>query len=496
MSTVTTQVQNDIKGIDLHLSWQQDRNAFCSPPSGAPLEQLEALLFAKYGVPAMNGTASLVEHMARTGFPADVTPYAGKLGGSGGVKGSTFFVYGTGALGAVNLYSGAPGGGLMKPVPEGFIPEATALLPGGSNVFYALTKDGTLNWYRFHTGDKNQKPFDGPVAVSSNLTGYTRIFGGGDGVIYAIRTDGSLVWFRHTGFMTGTGSLSEPKVINAGWGSFKNVFSAGSGVIYAIRSDGGLVWYRHRDYLTGDSKDATPPPAARGTTAHPSARNTTIRNSVVAAANALLVAHFDGPTDVGTGWADFKRVIPAGDGVLLALRSDGRLDWYRHQDYLTGTSTTGTPAPNAAGGATAPVNSSVWGAQSAATSPGARSYGATGNTAALGMAAPGAPATTFGSPSYRAQTRAGTSPATTSALSSNSYASNFGGSPQAGETLTGGRSPGPGSRTVYGATAHLTIGTPHWDGPRTVEAHTDLGALNAIAAPLPATDLGPTNGLH
>jgi hypothetical protein len=288
--------------------------------------------------------------------------------------------------------------------------------------------------------------------------------------------------------------LSQPKVINAGWGGFKNVFSAGSGVIYAVRSDGGLVWYRHRDYLTGDSKDATPPPAGRNPTAHPAASNkTTVGNSLSAAANAALVAHFDGPTDVGTGWADFKRVIPAGDGVLLALRSDGRLDWYRHQDYLTGTSISGTSTPNAAGSATAPANSSVWSAPSAAMSPGARSYGATGNTSALGTAAPGAPASTFGSPSYRAQTPVGTRPATTSALGS---ASNFGGSPQAGETIHAGGSPGSGTRQVYGANSYVTVGTPHWDGPRTVEAHTDLGALNAIAAPLPTTDLSPTNGLR
>ena len=40
---------------------------------------------------------------------------------------------------------------------------------------------------------------------------------------------------------------------------------------------------------------------------------------------------------MGSGWQDFRRVVPVGDGVLLAITEGGELLWYKHTNYLTGT---------------------------------------------------------------------------------------------------------------------------------------------------------------
>ena len=43
-----------------------------------------------------------------------------------------------------------------------------------------------------------------------------------------------------------------------------------------------------------------------------------------------------GPRQVGSGWGDFKQIIPMGDGIVYALRQDGKLIWYKHIGYETG----------------------------------------------------------------------------------------------------------------------------------------------------------------
>jgi hypothetical protein len=42
------------------------------------------------------------------------------------------------------------------------------------------------------------------------------------------------------------------------------------------------------------------------------------------------------PRQVGSGWGDFKQIIPMGDGIVYALRQDGKLIWYKHIGYETG----------------------------------------------------------------------------------------------------------------------------------------------------------------
>ena len=71
-------------------------------------------------------------------------------------------------------------------------------------------------------------------------------------------------------------------------------------MIYAITGDGILKWYRHLGFADGS-------------------------------------VSWDGPKDVGSGWADFKQVFAMGRGVIYAITNDGTLKWYKHAAYLEGS---------------------------------------------------------------------------------------------------------------------------------------------------------------
>jgi hypothetical protein len=211
------------------------------------------------------------------------------------------------------------------------------LIPGGNTVFYGITKDGKLNWYQF-TGNAS-KPLLGPITVGSGFGAYQQVLGGSDGVIYAVENDGTLLWFRHEGFASGSGIVSAPKTVGSGWGQFRQVFAAGHGILYGVKPDGTVSWYRHRDYLTGDS--ATPGNAAAVKGSREGARATDLssfhshQTSQLGANTAPQIspsqnsAHWDGPVLVASGWPEYAKLFGAGDGAVLALQRDGKLQWYR-----------------------------------------------------------------------------------------------------------------------------------------------------------------------
>jgi hypothetical protein len=66
--------------------------------------------------------------------------------------------------------------------------------------------------------------------------------------------------------------------------------------VYAIKNDGDLLWYR---------KDSGESP-------------------------------WQGPRRAGSGWNDFKDVIPAGGNSVYALTDDGNLFWYQHNGFNDG----------------------------------------------------------------------------------------------------------------------------------------------------------------
>jgi hypothetical protein len=44
-----------------------------------------------------------------------------------------------------------------------------------------------------------------------------------------------------------------------------------------------------------------------------------------------------GPRECGSGWANFRQVLPAGGAAIYALRSDGSVRWYRHDGFNDGS---------------------------------------------------------------------------------------------------------------------------------------------------------------
>jgi hypothetical protein len=168
------------------------------------------------------------------------------------------------------------------------------VIPAGGNSLYALTDDGKLVWYQhtgFNDGTRNWKP---AVEVGRGWT-FSKIFSGGEGIVYALQADGSLLWYRHGGYTNGGGPETwlGPKAIGSGWGDFKEIFSSGEGKVYAVKPDGTLLLYQQIGWQTGERS-------------------------------------WEPTRQVGTGWADFRQIVPAGGGVILAITNDGKLLWYKH----------------------------------------------------------------------------------------------------------------------------------------------------------------------
>jgi hypothetical protein len=69
--------------------------------------------------------------------------------------------------------------------------------------------------------------------------------------------------------------------------------------LYAVKQDGELLWYGHDGRVGGTFE-------------------------------------WSGPQKVGTGWQDFRQVIPGGDGTLYGLTREGKLLWYRHRGRAQG----------------------------------------------------------------------------------------------------------------------------------------------------------------
>lgn len=72
------------------------------------------------------------------------------------------------------------------------------------------------------------------------------------------------------------------------------------GVIYGVNPDGDLIWYRYDG--NGESNRA---------------------------GNSNWRANSGNP--IGNGWKNFSHILGAGDGVILAIREDGDLLWYKYE---------------------------------------------------------------------------------------------------------------------------------------------------------------------
>ena len=192
------------------------------------------------------------------------------------------------------------------------------VIPAGGNSFYGLADDGNLYWSQHNGFSNGALDWKAEVNVGRSWR-FAKIFSGGEGIIYAIQSDGTLLWYRHGGYANGGGgaTFSGPKVIGSGWGQFKDVFSMGQGEIYAVKSNGDLVLYQHDGFANGD--------AVWGTERVVSAALQGSRQINSAVQGQIGVTALQ-----PVGWQNFRQIIPAGGGVILAIRQDGKLLWYRH----------------------------------------------------------------------------------------------------------------------------------------------------------------------
>lgn len=176
----------------------------------------------------------------------------------------------------------------------------TRIIPGGGNVLYGITQDGTLKWFG-HEDFQNGKPaWKGPKNIGTGWQQFTQVFSGSEGILYGIAQDGTLKWYRHTGYQDGAPTWEGPKNVGTGWQRFKQVFGGGEGIMYAIDTDGTLKWYRHAGFQDG-------------------------------------TVNWKGPNNIGTGWQQFKQVFSAGNGIIYAVANDGKLKWYKHTGYREGS---------------------------------------------------------------------------------------------------------------------------------------------------------------
>ncbi len=187
-------------------------------------------------------------------------------------------------------------------------PSLPPIAPPKNNVYpayiYAISSDGTLEWFRHDRVENDKFEWQGPRNVGTGWNKYKFVFPGGSNIIYAITTDGVLQWYRHTGYQTGLDSWEGPNNVGRGWVNLKQVFSGSDGIIYAINADDKLLWFRHNGTLSGAGLDIT--------------------------------GAWTGPKEVGRGWANLKAVFSMGGGIIYAVTREGKLEWFKHNGYLDG----------------------------------------------------------------------------------------------------------------------------------------------------------------
>jgi hypothetical protein len=151
--------------------------------------------------------------------------------------------------------------------------------------------------------------WQGPKPVGVGWTAFKDIIPGEAGSFYGLTPQGGLKWYRHDGINDGTPRWTGPFDVGTGWTAFSKVVGMGEGVLYGIGNDGSLRWYRQSDEINRTNTSYT----------------------------GGWKPRWFGPTVVGSGWQAFKQVFGGGQGVIYAITPDGRLLWYRHLGYLTGT---------------------------------------------------------------------------------------------------------------------------------------------------------------
>ena len=235
---------------------------------------------------------------------------------------------------------------------------------------YAIQEDGRLLWYHHLGTADGSNRWEGPKEIGTGWDRFKKVFSGGDNIIYAIDENDNLIWYRHAGQQDGTFRWEGPSTVGHGW-DFAHVVSCGNGIIYAIEhleigldgstTGGHILWYHHLGAVDGtdvwadsirfNSWNFATNKVKQVFTAEGGIIYTVRENGDLYWHRHLDYANggirWNRPKKVGNGWR-FDYVFSIGGGIIYGLesteiaiqtgrRTGGRLQYYHHLGYLTGS---------------------------------------------------------------------------------------------------------------------------------------------------------------
>jgi hypothetical protein len=161
--------------------------------------------------------------------------------------------------------------------------------------------------------------------------------------LYGVKPDGTLVWFDHTIAEDRNPDSGKPEFGVVGADRMKagaSIYTRDADSAQAAPESDGAVTDRGGLFATRLRKDTSVYTAAQQ---QPSAAAVQVDQRPDAAAVAAMttptpkISHsLSQPSAVGSGWAQFREIYPAGGAGIYALTSDGRLLWYRHDGWQNG----------------------------------------------------------------------------------------------------------------------------------------------------------------
>jgi hypothetical protein len=203
-------------------------------------------------------------------------------------------------------------------------------------VFYAVSSDGRLWWYRDQTADGTGDVAGGRVIGQEGWNTFRSVFGGGDGIIYAVSLDGDLVWYRDH-HRDGTGDVGGARLIgHGGWDGLPTVFGDSAGLIYAI-GEGGALMVTRDDERDGSGNVAAPQLLSDADWSRFAVTFAGEGGIVYGIApGGQLVWHRNTDPDHGHviahGWQGVRAACSAGDGMISATTEAGDLLWGRDEN--------------------------------------------------------------------------------------------------------------------------------------------------------------------
>lgn len=132
---------------------------------------------------------------------------------------------------------------------------------------------------------------------------YKHLVAGPEGVFYGITSTGIVDWYKHDGWKDGALAWQEnmtPRQIHSSFGPYVDVLATSDGVLYGVTAKGDVYWHKHLEPLSGGNRWKS------------------------------------NPERVGKDWKNYKLLRSSSAGAFYWMWNDGRIDWYRHENFASG----------------------------------------------------------------------------------------------------------------------------------------------------------------